>query len=440
MTIAELVAKISLKGGKESVATMKGLLNSTIATKAALLGAATALYKFSEVARQSALYMDMYQLNTGLSIEQLQKLSFRASQAGVSMQELGGTIQKLQQMNANARLGYGWDPILTRFGLTPGQDPVTQLDQISRALKRLGASHPAEAHALASKVGLSDTMYYALMNGTTEQMNKQLILSQKEQKSLVYLNQQWQKFWFYLKQVTIKITALGAAFNTRIVKVLTRAVEGFYELFSRIYKAIEASDKLKLAILAIGAVLAAVFAPELLVLGAIALVLEDIFGYFNGEDSVTGRIVEWCKQSKEFQEIWLGIKTVFDMVKGAFKAVGEVWKEVIYPMLSQLTDSKIYPFIEFIMKRMTNPLGSALEDIGKVRKFFDENKVDSPTMALQGAGGLQQTITNNNYIQGTGNAKDDAQYVSEFASGLEEAQAQQPSLANGSKNGGTRYH
>lgn len=438
MTIAELVAKITLKGGKESVATMKGLMNSTIATKAALLGAATALYKMSEAARNSAMFMDQYQLNTGLSAQQLQQLSFKAAQAGVSMNELGGTIQKLQEKSAMARLGYGWDPILTRFGLTPGQDPVTQLDKISAALRRLGASNPAEAHALASKVGLSDSMYYAIMKMGTEQMEKQFILTNKEQQALVKLNQQWNKFWFYLKQITIKITALSSTFNTGLVLVLIRAAKGFYELFSRIYKTIEASDQLKYAIIALGVAFALAFAPELLLLGAIALALEDIFTYFEGGDSITGRLIKWCKESEKLRDIWKGIKTVFDMVKGAFLAVGEIWKETIWPMLNQLVNSKVFPVIKYVLDRLTDPLGSALQDIGRVKSFIDENRVDVPRNNIGMNSSNTQNITNNTYMQSTGDARRDGEIVGEFSRSVAQAQAQQPALSQGGMKGAYR--
>lgn len=467
MTIAELVAKISLKGGKESVATMKGLMQSTIATKAALVGAATALYKMSEVARNSAMYMDMYQLNTGLSAQQLQQLSYKASQAGVSMAELGGTIQKLQQMNANARLGYGWDPILTRFGLTPGQDPVTQLDKISAALRRFGASNPAEAHALASKVGLSDSMYYALMKGGTDQMSKQLILTQKEQQALVKLNQQWNRFWFYLKQITIKIQALSASFQTGLVKVLIRATQGFFELFTRIWKVIDANEKLKYTIIGVGIALAAAFAPELLLLGAVALILEDIFTYFEGGDSVTGKIVEWCKQSESFMEMWSAIKDIFTVFIELIKMAYTGWKELISAlndagffrdilkgicdMVRFLIDSLLaltkIPGVKWALNRagFGNIADIADERLNKDMGFLgdiSDKALGFGKMALSplGIGGFgSQSFNTHVYIQSTGNVAQDAYNAMSAERQVKQAHAQQPNLSSGGKNGSYRY-
>lgn len=441
MTIAELVAKISLKGGKESVAVMQGLMKSTVATKVALLGAATALYKMSEAARQSAIYMDMYQLNTGLSTDRLQQLSFKAAQAGVSMSELGGTIQKLQQMNAEARLGYGWDPILTRFGLTPGQDPVTQLDKISAALKRLGASNPAEAHALASKVGLSDSMYYALMKMGTEQMQKQLILTDKERLALVKLNQQWNKFWFYLKQIIVKIQALGVVFQTRLVRLLTRAALGFYELFSRVHNFIDANEKLKDVLIALGVVFAAVFRPELLLLAAIGLVLEDIYGYFNGEDSITGRIVEWVNRSQELKDIWEGVKVVFEVIsliclelKDYFDGIRDIVNDISnfldeHPWLKKIIEGALK------LAEFTNPIGATKNMLG----FVGSHK-DALRPALDSwRNSLNQTNNTNVYIEGTGNIAQDAENAMDARRAVVQANGQQASLSQGAKNGGPRY-
>lgn len=462
MKIAELFAEITLKGGKTAISDLKGIMSSTIAVKAALIGATTALYKMSEVARQSAVFMDMYSVNTGLSSEQLQKLSFQASQAGVSMQELGGAIQKLQQANANARLGYGWDPVLTRFGLHPGQDPVTQLNKIGEAIRRLHTTNPAEAKALASRAGISDSMYYAMMRGTTEQMNKQLILTDKEKSALVKLNQQWNKFWFYIKQITIKIQALGAGFQSKFVRVLTRAVQGFYELYRRIVDVITASDKLKYLVIALGVALAYAFTPELLILGGIAVLLEDIFTYFEGGDSITGEIAEWCKQSEEFMVIWEGIKTVFELVweavklsiegwrtlfevlndAGVFKAILDGISEVFAKIVQTIIGLTQNPVVQWALKRAG--IDEKVNDIAN-RYIANTEGIDYSALATPASSVTNGGNNYNNdtkitaYFQSSGDAGQDGRTLGEFQRGVQQAAGQSNSLSLGSKNGGLRY-
>lgn len=329
MKAGELIFEILMKGGGKALQDIRNLSAGIKDFRLGLMSALKSFDQISAAAREVAVQLDMYQLNTGLSAEQLQKLSFQASQAGVSMNELGSTIQKLQQKNANARLGYGWDPLLSRFGLHPGQNPVTQLNQIGSALRRLQATNPGEAHALAAKVGLSDTMYYALLRGTTEQMDKQLVLTQKEQSVLVKLNQQWNKFWFYLKQITVKLQVLSANMQTKFIKVLLNAAKGFLELFTRINKVIKANEKLRQVIAAVGVALAAYFTPWLLTLGLIAIVLDDIYAYFEGRDSVTGRIIEWCQKSEEFKKTWEGVTTLFEGIVQLIKWINDGIKELM---------------------------------------------------------------------------------------------------------------
>lgn len=423
MKIAELFAEITLKGGKAAVSEMKGLMSSTIATKAALLGAVAALYKMSAAAREYAVSMDMYQLNTGLSAQQLQKLSFQASQAGVSMQELGGAIQKLQQANANARLGYGWDPIFSRFGLNPNQDPVSQLNRISAAIRRLQATNPAEAKALASKAGISDSMYYAILRGTTEEMNKELILTNKEQMALVKLNQQWNKFWFYLKQIGVKLQALSAEFQGKVVRIVTRAIQGFYELARRINDVISSHEKLKKVIIILGSVIGAVFFPWAAALSAIVLILEDIFTYFEGGDSITGDIINWVKQSEKLKTVWETIKSIFELCLKAVKGIKEFLKD---------------PSFDNVIRMVTGKQEDSSSFLGNVGK----QALNSLPFGL---GGILRTATNAtanvvNYFQSTGNPVEDARVAGAVTrTELQQAAGQTNNLSLGGKNGGMRY-
>lgn len=422
MIISELVALIKLKGGKETASQMQGIVKSTMAAKVALGAAATALYQMSKAARDMAVNLDMYQINTGLSGQQLQQLSFQAAQAGVSMGELGSTIQHLQNLSAKANLGEGWSPVLSRFGVMPGQDPVTQLNKISEALKRLQKTAPAEARQLAHEAGLSDTMYYALMKGFTGQMNKQFILTQKEQAELVKLNIQWNKVWFYIKQITVKIQALGRGMQTKFVDVLLNAVQGFGELFTRVVALIDAHKELQYIL---GAILL-YFNPWLGVLAAIGLVLEDIFVYFQGGSSITGRLVEWCKQSQEFQDIWLGIKTVFDIIAFSMKGLKMLWDEVIKPIIDKISQTEWLMKLLKDISKMFNPL----QLLGEARRTYDEitsPETIRPSMSNTTVGNTNITTTVN--MNGTANPREDGQTIADTVATEVESAARQNSYA-----------
>lgn len=442
MKVAEFVAEILLKGGGNALQDVRKISAGIKDLRLGLGAALKDFYQISAAAREMAVSLDMYQLNTGLSGEQLQKLSFQASQAGVSMTELGGVIQKLQQMNANARLGYGWDPVLSRFGLRPGQDPVAQLNQIGSALRRLQATNPAEAHALAMKAGLSDSMYYALLRGSTEQMDKQLVLTQKEQSALVKLNQQWNKFWFYLKQIAAKLQVLSAGLQTRFVKVLLNASKGFLELVTRARELIKANEKLKFAVIALGLALTAYFQPWLLVLGAVALALEDIWVYFQGGDSITGEIVNWCKQSEEFKKQWEGITALFEgvvqLIKWIIQGIRFIREEgdklyEKYPALN-----KINEIAEWVDRKnpFAHPIGATAESLADFKKIaYKFGEWTHPVNAQN----ITQTNNNSFYIQGS-DANEIVNGVVDAQKQINQAQQQQAVRSLGGNGGGTKYN
>jgi len=427
MKVAEFFAEILLKGGDKAIKDIRNLSAGIKDMRLGLGAALQELYKISAAAREIAVSLDAYQINTGLSAEQLQRMAFQASAAGVSMNELGSAIQKLQHANSMARLGYGWDPIYSRFGLNPNQDPVTQLNQIGYALRRLQATNPGEAHALAMRAGLSDSMYYALMRGTTEQMDKQLILTNKEKNALVKLNQEWNKFWFYLKQIGAKLQVISASLQTRFVRILLNASKGFLELLTRAKDLISANENLKYAVIALGVALAAVFAPWLLVLGAIALILEDIWVYFQGGDSVTGEIVAWCKQSERLKTFWIGLKELFLTCLELVKGIGGAFREV-----GEFLDK--HPEIEDYLVKLPGKAARAGKSIFEDIDSF-ANWLKTP---LWGPGSA--TVNVNNYFASTGDTVKDGQISA--AVEKEQLNAAQATFNRslGGNGGGTNYN
>lgn len=429
MKVAEFVAEILLKGSGKALQDVRKLSAGIKDMRLGLGAALNEFYKLTSAAREMAVSLDTYQVNTGLSAEQLQRLSFQASQAGVSMTELGSTIQKLQRMNANARLGYGWDPILSRFGLHPGQDPVTQLNQIGSALRRLRATNPAEASALANRVGLSDSMYYAMMRGTTEQMDEQLILTNKEQQALVKLNQQWNKLWFNLKQIGAKLQVLGAGLQTKFVKLLIEASQGFLNLVTKAKEFLDTNEKLKYALSALAVAVTAYLAPWLLTLGAIALVLQDIWVYFQGGDSITGKIIDWVNQSERLKNIWQGIKIVFDGVLWVLNKIGTIIGEVV-GFLNE--HPKLTEALLTVGSKAVDAAGSVLFPGSKALELLGQ---------VSRNGGASVTQNNHTvvHVASTGDVAQDAKNVRTIQNELNQTQGQQAVRATGNSAGGLKY-
>lgn len=446
MKIAELFAEITLKGGKETITSLKGILTNTTAVKAGLVAATAALYKMSDVARKTAMEMDVYQLNTGLSTIQLQKLSFQAAQAGVSMSELGGAIEHLQQINANARLGKGYPGVFTQLGLTPGQDPVHQLNVIGRKLRELRSYNPDIAKNYADQLGLSDKMYYVLLKGGNDQLNKQFILTNKEQQALVSLNKQWNQFWYYIKQIGIKLSGITAVLQTRFVKMMSNALQLVGEVLVKLFKIIDAHKSLKYLIAAVGMLVAWYFAPWFVVLSGIALILDDIMGYFDGRDSITGRIVNWLKKSEAFQGLLLLINDSFKMIIGTTKALGKVIEALVNSPIGDML--KLY--FEFAKTEWgRKAIDAALKSAGTIMNPLGTigNGYNDLRPAIAGANSVAQDFVSNQVnnvhidYMGSGDAKQDAQDMGNTLVGymVNRAARQNPFLKYGANRGGPKY-
>lgn len=324
MNIGELFVKIGIKGGKESIATMNQLKTTTITTKAAIIGAVVAFAKMSQEARKLAMNLDVFEKTTGLSGDSIQKLSFRAAAAGVNLESLDGTLQSIQQRVTDISLGQGDIYPFQMWGIGLSKDPVKVLDQIAEKIKVLQQKSPAMAAKMASDFGLSNAMVYALLNEQTEELNKQFILKGKDKEALVALNREWYKLLWYVKQIAIRTQGFLAHVALPIVKATVSIVKTVGRIVIGVGELIQQAKWLQKALLIIGIAVAAVFAwlfPITAAIIGIALLIDDIYGYFTGKDSITGRMVEWIKSG--------------EAVKAIFITIGELIREICDTLLGR---------------------------------------------------------------------------------------------------------
>lgn len=311
MQIGELFVKIGIKGGKESVATMTQLKATTLATKAAVIGAVVAFAKMSQEARKLAMQLDVFEKTTGLSGDSLQKLSYRAAAAGVSLDGLDGTLQSIQQRVTDISLGQGDIYPFQMWGIGLNRDPIKVLDQIAEKLKVLQRESPAMAAKMASDFGLSNSMVYALLNEQTEELNKQFLLKGKDKEALVELNREWYKLLWYVKQIAIRLQGTFAHVALPIVKACVSIVKSFGEMLISITDIVQETKWLQKTLAIIGLMIvaaAAYFFPITAALIAIALIVEDVYGYMTGKDSITGRMIEWLKSGEALKDVFVAIK------------------------------------------------------------------------------------------------------------------------------------
>lgn len=392
MRIGSLDIKINIKGGKESIATLDQLKAVTTKTKLAAIGAVIAFAKMSQEARKLAMNLEVFETATGISGQALEKMSFRAAAAGVSLDNYGDTLQRIQQMTMAIARGEGdVSPFaINRIGIN--KDPIKVLDQIQARLKEFHATNPARAAQLAQDFGLSNEMMYALLKGQTEEIEAQWLLKAKDKDALVTLNKEWYKLWWYVKQIGIRLQGFLAHVAIPIVKACIQIVKAVGEITIAIGEWVQKSTWVKylLGLITAGVIaLVAYIWPIPAAIALIALALEDVYGYFTGKDSITGRMIEWIKKGEILKDIFI---TIAEIIRSISKALfgASFTKKAGNFITGGQGAGKLFDFI--------NPLS-----LGK-------NLSDFAKPALAGAfGGLNITQHNTANFVSSGNLTEDGE-------------------------------
>ena len=395
MNIGELFVKIGIKGGKESIATMSQLKNTTVAAKAAVLGLVVAFAKMSQEARKFAMNMEVFEANTGLSGQTLQKMSWQAAQAGVSLENMAGTLQTIQSMSKQIALGEGNIKPFQMLGIDSQQDPVKILNDIGNAIRR-NQKDPAMIRQIVDDFGISNELYYALLQKQTEELDKQFLLKDEDKEALVKLNQEWYKIWWYVKQIGIKSQGFLAHVALPLVKAVGSVVKFVGELiigYAEIARESKEFQKsMMIVALALAAVAAALFPVTASLIG-IALICEDIYGYFTGKDSILGRMIEWIRSGQ--------------ILKDIFMTIGEIIRSISTALFGRKFTKKA---ADFLMNRDQNGVSKGIPNpFGISGNIFDFAK---PSLAGV-PGGFNITQYNNANFLSRG-AKEDAETAGSF--------------------------
>ena len=414
MKIGELSVDIKVKGGTQSVATMKQLQTTALAAKAAVIGLVVGFAKMSQEARKFAMNMAVFEANTGLSAQNLQKMSFMAAQAGVSLDDLSGTLQNLQSMSKEIALGGGNLRPFFMLGINPHQDPVKILNQIGAAIRR-NEKNPAMLRHIVEELGISNELYYALLQGQTEELEEQYVLKKEDQEALVKLNKEWYKLWWYVKQIGIRSQGFLAHVALPILKAVTSIVKFVGELvigYGEIAReSVDFQKSLTIIAMLIAAIAAYMF-PFTAGLIAVALICEDIYGYFTGKDSITGRMLEWIKSGQ--------------ILKDVFMTIAEILRGISKFFFGAKTTKKIFDFLE-----NKDESGAAKTPWFSKGGSLMPDLLDLANPLAGIMKGFNLTQNNNAYFVSRG-AQEDAETAGAFVreSAVSDAAMQSPELAN----------
>ena len=414
--INDLTVRINMKGGKDSVSAMKQLKVTTLAAKTAALAAVVAFAKMSQEARKLAMNMDVFEKTTGLSSKVLERMSFKAASAGISLDNYGDTLQRIQQMTMDIARGQGNIAPFQLHGIGVSKDPIKVMDQISAKLKSL-QGNPARAAQLAQDFGLSNEMMYALMQGQTEELEEQWLLKAKDKEALVQLNREWYKLWWYAKQIGIRSQGFLAHVALPIVKIAARLVKTFGEILFAVSDWYSKTAWIKDFMTAIAIIAAGILIylhPIIATLALVAIALEDVWGYFHGKDSITGGLIEWIKSGEILKDIFM---TIAEVIRGISKGViGAKWTKKIFDFFGGKDES------------------GAKVGFGTNLKSLLPSFTDFAPLGIAGAAG-GMTLTQHNVANFISRgAREDAEAAGAFASeaaAVDSSAMQNPELSRG---------
>lgn len=235
----------------------------------AIAGLEYSIQKLAQSAIETAIGFQMFESQTGLSSQELQKWQIVAEQANVSTEAIASSVIGLQRALAEIHLGRGNVSAFNLLGISPRETNAFQvLLQLRERIKGLDS---ATATNLISQMGISPEMIQVLK----------------------LEDAQFEKFTNHVRGMTSQ--QQESFLKTKLVFVEMAQTIKYYlfDFISHFTMALDKSEDFRKAMIGIGVVVAALaisFAPITAGIAALLLLLEDVAVYETGGKSLIGRI------------------------------------------------------------------------------------------------------------------------------------------------------
>ncbi len=226
-SIGELFLTLGVKADTATLKKVGGavanLRNGLLGTAAAFSGAIIALDRFVDSSLKGVVALQNINIQTGLSIEKLQKLQQvgQLSNLALSAEQISQSMAAVQKNLAAIRLGQGNVSPFGILGIDPTGDAFSVLEQAREAIKGLD---PATTTNLITQLGFSPEFINILR------------LTREEFQALgenTFLNRQQRadidRAGTSIKKVTLRLVALKDQAVAKLAPGLTKLVEDFFE-------------------------------------------------------------------------------------------------------------------------------------------------------------------------------------------------------------------
>lgn len=297
MNIGELFVNLGIKGSEKTIGALSNLKKGIGETKSMSLEAKAAIvglmYEFQHLMSQSGkagTNLTNFAALTGISAQALQKWQYAARQAGISGDEMTGSMKGVQQAMTNMLLGKGAPEglgVLSRsvgFDPNKAKDTLYVMQKISEFAKK---ASPEMANSVAKSFGVGEGVIAAMRRGkfTPEIMNKAPTYSNQEIGQLDKANVAWENLGHHVEMAFGHFNAKEGVQLTQDISKLVDKVLKLAEAFTKL------AEKLKL-FQAIGKVFdgwSSIFSG---LTGAVETVTNNKGGVLSGAKDLLGNITE----------------------------------------------------------------------------------------------------------------------------------------------------
>lgn len=284
MKIGDFFVQLGVKSDLTSVRDfVKALGDLPLEAAGALLAIGGITYKLSELAKQAletAVGFQMFTSETGLSAQELQRWQIVAEQANVSTEAVTSSVTALERKMAEIRLtGQGVRPFMYT-GISVNQNAFGVLTQLRQWIK---GKNPATVTNILSEMGIDPSMIHLLS------------LSDKKFKEYTQtikgMSGDQQASFLKIKESMVKLGLVIRDLSYNVFGELIFQFNLLFDLMGR-FKPIFP------IIIAGLALIAAAFFPITATIVGLILVLADLAAYFEGGDSLFGRVLDKISKTK----------------------------------------------------------------------------------------------------------------------------------------------
>lgn len=323
MKIGELFVALGFQADNKKLSDFNNNMGAAkvnaLAVKAAVIGATFAVLKFTDATLQYAVSLKNFAVQTGLSVMELEKWRFVSEQNDVSGQELISTIKGIQSAQAQIKLGAGNIKPWQLLGISPNEDPFTVLKQLRERVKNLD---PALAANVLSQLGVGQNFLNVLKASNLEfdKLNEKFLLTKNETLDLLALNRAFKDIIFSLRGLRNRFVALSSKPLLAILKAVKNVTLFILDL---IFKLVDLGNRftfLKKIILVAAALIAASFFPVTAAVAAVIAIVDDLYTFFQGGESIIGRFVDMFN----FEPIIEAVNELMPVLKDLASFLGDV--------------------------------------------------------------------------------------------------------------------